>query len=490
MASLRQRGNSPESSDPPGLLPLTLSDQLVLLQICLVHKHLYRERRRNTSYWQHVASHFWDISGWGWTRVRNYVQYNIRRYRANPRKVCDNPEGQMKQLLRELVANIDIVNTPGLRVPPQHPPPFPSSHPQHTIHGNSSAGTYSRPPSMEVSDQELIVMSKEAAMRCDFEEAKSRLLQISDKAVLETRLEELDMIRKAQIQINEDFERQAKEAELKDDWQTAKSLLSRIVGEDGPFLLLALEYSRARVEWDAPGAEEAMEQLKREYPDPPRLEQVELDENYVNAKISGNPQRIGHYRGLLHANKRKIGTLWDDPDDFRKVFQMMAEEMRQARDKAWARAQIQSRPDTTQELRLLGMAQTALVNGHDMAKALLSQGSSEECQEALEALEQSTSLLLADFKEAETSLIAQAEEDVPGQWTPDAQMALLILMEAEARAEREKGNSLLAQLPRDGSETRSFRKQCDEAFAKKSRYFARCRARLLDGGRLEDVEPE
>lgn len=335
MASLRQRGNSPESSDPPGLLPLTLSDQLVLLQICLVHKHLYRERRRNTSYWQHVASHFWDISGWGWTRVRNYVQYNIRRYRANPRKVCDNPEGQMKQLLRELVANIDIVNTPGLRVPPQHPPPFPSSHPQHTIHGNSSAGTYSRPPSMEVSDQELIVMSKEAAMRCDFEEAKSRLLQISDKAVLETRLEELDMIRKAQIQINEDFERQAKEAELKDDWQTAKSLLSRIVGEDGPFLLLALEYSRARVEWDAPGAEEAMEQLKREYPDPPRLEQVELDENYVNAKISGNPQRIGHYRGLLHANKRKIGTLWDDPDDFRKVFQMMAEEMRQARDKAW-----------------------------------------------------------------------------------------------------------------------------------------------------------
>lgn len=155
-----------------------------------------------------------------------------------------------------------------------------------------------------------------------------------------------------------------------------------------------------------------------------------------------------------------------------------------------ARAQIQSRPDTTQELRLLGMAQTALVNGHDMAKALLSQGSSEECQEALEALEQSTSLLLADFKEAETSLIAQAEEDVPGQWTPDAQMALLILMEAEARAEREKGNSLLAQLPRDGSETRSFRKQCDEAFAKKSRYFARCRARLLDGGRLEDVEPE
>ncbi|OQD95341.1 hypothetical protein PENSOL_c021G10188 [Penicillium solitum] len=237
--------------------------------------------------------------------------------------------------------------------------------------------------------------------------------------------------------------------------------------------------------------------------------------------MSGNPQRIGHYRGLLRANKRKIGTLWDEPDDFRKVYQMMAEEMRQARDKAWyarpaptgetgpqsrpqlkpldiaegfrmlerARAQIQSRPDTTQELRLLGMAQTALVNGHDMAKALLSQGSSEECQEALTALEQSSSLLLADF-EAETSLVAQAEENVPGQWTPEAQMALLILMEAETKAEREKGKSLLAQLPRDSSETRSFRKQCDEAFAKKSHYLARCRATLLGGGRLEDVEPD
>lgn len=84
------------------------------------------------------------------------------------------------------------------------------------------------------------------------------------------------------------------------------------------------------------------------------------------------------------------------------------------------------------------MAQTALVNGHDMAKALLSQGSSEECQEALTALEQSASLLLADFEEAETSLVAQAEEDVPGQWTPEAQMALLILMEAEAKAGRER----------------------------------------------------
>lgn len=104
-------------------------------------------------------------------------------------------------------------------------------------------------------------------------------------------------------------------------------------------------------------------------------------------------------------------------------------------------------------------------------------------------MEQSASLLLANFEEAETSLVAQTEEDVPGRLTPDAQMALLILMEAEAKAERERDKSLLAQLPRDCSETRSFREQCDEAFAK-SHYFARCRATLLSGGRLEDVEPD
>lgn len=91
-------------SGPPRLLSLTLSDQLVLLQICLAHKSLYRKRRHNTDYWQRVVSRFWDISGWGWTRVRNFVQYNIRRHRANPYRVRDNPEGQMKQLLRELVA--------------------------------------------------------------------------------------------------------------------------------------------------------------------------------------------------------------------------------------------------------------------------------------------------------------------------------------------------------------------------------------------------
>lgn len=45
-----------------------------------------------------------------------------------------------------------------------------------------------------------------------------------------------------------------------------------------------------------------------EYPDP-RIEQVELDENHVNAKMSTNPQKIGHYLGLIRGNKRKIGTL-------------------------------------------------------------------------------------------------------------------------------------------------------------------------------------
>ncbi|OQE40816.1 hypothetical protein PENCOP_c005G00980 [Penicillium coprophilum] len=81
-------------------------------------------------------------------------------------------------------------------------------------------------------------------------------------------------------------------------------------------------------------SEEAIKQLKEEYPDP-RLEQVELDAHYEDAEMSGNPQRIGHYRGFSRANKRKIGTFWNKSDDFRKVFELMTEDMRQTRDKAW-----------------------------------------------------------------------------------------------------------------------------------------------------------
>ncbi|OQE04968.1 hypothetical protein PENVUL_c028G03630 [Penicillium vulpinum] len=142
------------------------------------------------------------------------------------------------------------------------PPPI-SSRRRHTSPGSSSAST----PPQALSDQELIAKSKEAEERFDFDEAKSRLLQISNKMILGPLLEELDMARESQIQTNKNFERQAKKAELKDDWQTAKSLLSRIVGEDGPFLLLALEYSEARIDWAIGDSEELLERLKKEYPD-------------------------------------------------------------------------------------------------------------------------------------------------------------------------------------------------------------------------------
>jgi hypothetical protein len=158
---------------------------------------------------------------------------------------------------------------------------------------------------------------------------------------------------------------------MKGDWQTAKSVLSRIVGEDGPFLLLTLDYSRTQLEWELEKTEEYIEQLK-EYPDP-CFELVGLDHNYENAEMTGNPRRIGHHQGLFRAYKRKYGSFWGRPDDFRKA-QIMAADRRSARDKAWyahptrarkteLESQPQSRPqpqqvDIAEGLRVLERVQT------------------------------------------------------------------------------------------------------------------------------------
>ncbi|CAI7628431.1 unnamed protein product [Penicillium glandicola] len=153
-------------------------------------------------------------------------------------------------------------------------PTYLSSRPRHISPNRSSARTPPQDVSERFSDQELIAKSKEAEERGDLGEAKSLLLRISDKTVFEPLFEELDTARKRQIQINKDFEREAKEAELQGDWQTANSLLSRVVGEDehGHFLLLTLEYSRSRLEWEF-DTKDLMEHLRKKYPDP-RLVQV------------------------------------------------------------------------------------------------------------------------------------------------------------------------------------------------------------------------
>ncbi|KAJ5158330.1 uncharacterized protein N7500_007981 [Penicillium coprophilum] len=129
--------------------------------------------------------------------------------------------------------------------------------------------------------------------------------------------------------------------------------------------------------------------------------------------------------------------------------------------------------------------------GKTVPKTLLRQGSNEECKEALNTLELRGSLVLDDIEEAETSLVAQGEDvSVEDRLTPETQIALLVLMEAEAKADEERFDSLLAQMLRNSSETRSLRKEFEESMAKKIRYFDRCRATLLAGGRLQDVEVE
>ncbi|KGO53569.1 hypothetical protein PEX2_061770 [Penicillium expansum] len=624
--------------DRPELPSLSFDQQLVLLQICLVHKGRYTNSQGNINFWHRVADQFWEVSGWHWKRIRMFVQKKLRCRAASDR----GP--QMGPLLDELQSHIHAVGHPRHRSSVTHSSPQPSalqspvgslpgqgsanqsfsptklngrinsdsmfhgrlaglssrpselqssveglpvrsaakrtlsqtefdvpissdddlpshppSQPRHTGPASSSVHTHAQNLLTGTTVQSLIAKGNEAKEQHDFDKAKSLLLQIPDKTIFGPLLEELDEARESQIQTNKDFERQAKKAELEGDWETAKSLLSRVVGEDGSFLLLALEYIRTRRTWKQFEAQEYLEQLKKEYPHP-IFKQVELDHDYENAKITGNPRRIGYHQGLLRAYKRKSGSVWDEPDDFRKAFQLIASDMRHARDKVWyahparagrtelqsqpqpefysgfnshagleseaevrsqsqpryqpqqidipevlrilerARTQAQAqprsqRPNIDQELALLDRAREEIFNGRDRIKAILLQGSSEESKEALKAVENNTSRLLADFEESATSLMVQAgdesdEWDEWDEWTPESQRILLLLMEAESRANEEKFNSLMRQIPRNSTEARNFRKEFAESKAKKDRYLQRCKATLDAGGRLEEVEEE
>ncbi|OQE18062.1 hypothetical protein PENFLA_c022G04489 [Penicillium flavigenum] len=110
-----------------------------------------------------------------------------------------------------------------------------------------------------------------------------------------------------------------------------------------------------------------------------------------------------------------------------------------------AREQTEPQPDIDDELRLLDKAREEIVKGHGKAKAILHQGSTEDSQEALKAVERGRWMMLADLEETETSLVAQAD-DVAEEWTPEAQMTLLFLMEKESRVNLEKARSLLAPI--------------------------------------------
>ncbi|CAG8907945.1 unnamed protein product [Penicillium egyptiacum] len=183
--------------------------------------------------------------------------------------------------------------------------------------------------------------------------------------------------------------------------------------------------------------------------------------------MSGHPQKIGNYREKLRANQRKIGTLWEEPDDYRKSPRSQSQPQPQPPDIAEglcllerAREQAESQPDMEEELRLLEKARAEILNWRDKAIAILRQESREDCQEAVKALERGAWMMLADLEEADTSPLAQAEaEDVSDKWTPEDEMTLLLLIEKESRVNREKARSLLAQLPSNNSQTRSIRKK-------------------------------
>lgn len=480
--------------DRPELPSLSLDQQLVLFQICIVHKSRYTKSQGNLDFWHRVADQFWEVSGWHWKRVRTLVQTKLRSQAS-----CDRGP-QLAPLIDELRSHIHAISHPNRsnmaqsssRSPvvqgqagrlsgqsyvnelPKIPveiilaqgaakrtfsqtgfdveissdgmlyhccgvllghtnmlslstddlPTHHASRPRHngpaSVPASSSVSIHTQPLVTTESAQDLIAKIQEAKEQYDYDKAKSLLLQIPDKKILEPLLKALDVCRETQIRTNKELEKQSKEAELKEDWAMAKSKLSSIKGEDPSFLLSALQFSRIRISWAYEELDpcDLIDQIIKDYSDP-RLEQVRLDNELSDAEMSGNPQRIGHYRGLLRANQRRIGVLWEKPDDFRKVFQIMAAEMRGARDKVWyanpARAKptgFQSnsdddagsgsapglgwkprpqprsrRPDIDKELNLLDKARAELIKGYDKAKAILRKGSSEDNKEAIKALE-------------------------------------------------------------------------------------------------------
>ncbi|KAL2701836.1 hypothetical protein AAEP93_006134 [Penicillium crustosum] len=147
------------------------------------------------------------------------------------------------------------------------------------------------------------------------------LLRIPENTTYRYLLKRLNAGRSAQNEIDENLERQAKKAELNGDWEKARSLLPRIKGDFGKFPLAVLEYSEARLNRNDEHVERLVE-LQWKYPDP-RLIQLEL------VRVEGLRDSFVFQRMV------KTGVIWNKPDDFRKVFEMMAEDRHDAHDRLW-----------------------------------------------------------------------------------------------------------------------------------------------------------
>lgn len=192
-------------------------------------------------------------------------------------------------------------------------------------------------PSQIDNSTHLEAQIREAELRGDWSQAMDLLLRIPEKTTYRRLLRRLNAGRSAQNEIDEDLERQAKKAELNGDWAKARSFLSRIKGDFGEFPLAALAYSEARLNRNDEHVQLLVE-LQRKYPDP-RLIQVELDhflQFLEHAELNGPPARAEVLRNsFVFQRMVETGIIWNKPHDFRKVFEMMAEDIRDAHDRLW-----------------------------------------------------------------------------------------------------------------------------------------------------------
>ncbi|KAF4769571.1 hypothetical protein HAV15_011298 [Penicillium sp. str.  len=227
----------------------------------------------------------------------------------------------------------------------------------------------------------------------------------------------------AQNEIDEDLERQAKKAELNGDWEKARSFLSRIKGYFGEFLLTALDYSEARLNRNDEHVELLVE-LQGKYPDP-RLTQVKLDQFLQfleHAELNGPPARAEVLcNSFVFQKMVEAGGIWNKPHYFRKVFEIMAEDIRDADDRLWYKLPPRSlqyrtplgilaqKADMAEELHILESAQAEVRYGLAKATSLLRQARTPESEALRGSIKRETEVTINDFRKVWASLSASSD---------------------------------------------------------------------------------
>lgn len=165
-------------------------------------------------------------------------------------------------------------------------------------------------------------------------------------------------------------------------------------------------------------------ELQRKYLDP-RLIQVELDQFLQfleHAELNGSPARAEALRNsFVFQRMVETGIIWNKPHDFRKVFEMMAEDIRDAHDRLWYKLPprnpqyrthlriLTQKVDMVEELHILESAQAAVRYGLAKATSLLRQAKTPESEALRGSIRRETEVIINNFRKVRAALSASSD---------------------------------------------------------------------------------